>query len=417
MTYLKDFPGSGKGDNLKMEEERVYRYRIHIRDNFDPLALSMLEKNDLKYFIRPACQWMEDEVLLRFNLSPSFESLAGGREWEDHAFFNFLKDLVAVGKEAEDYLLFKEEISWSDELIYLSPTGPALIYLPVHLNEGKPALDRFLKKIIVEGRFSREEAEFLPPLIAAMGSGDFDLNRLEAFLGTRSTEKNGSRDHGLPPAEKEKESKLSEKKTHKKIKGEESLPSRPLFADYPKAQDYILEEEKKREKDHAKDEPPAFFQGGDEDEPAPPKESIEGMSLYYLLTHFSIKNWRVYRKQKSGEEKVSASPGKARQGGTQLLKGSGAYLWWDKKKRAIPLDKFPFLLGSGDKAAFQVKSPYVSRNHAQIIHEKGEYFLVDNGSSNGSFLEGKKLKAGVKVKLADQAHISLAKENFLFFSS
>ncbi|WP_019134134.1 FHA domain-containing protein [Kallipyga massiliensis] len=399
MTFMEVPLSSGTGDNNALQEERSFCYRMKINDQFDPLALSMLEKNDLQYFIRPTAQWMEEEVILRYPLSKDLESLAGGREWKKNDFLHFLRQLPAAGKEAGDYLLIQEEISWTDRLIFMGAQGPRIIYLPVSLAEGKVPLDHFLKKMIVEGSFSREGLDFLPGLIAAMGKKDFSLLDLEAFLTSTSSEKKD--------------------------------PIKPLFQDYPSPEELIKKKESKIEKVREKEEAgsmtragknekePSFFQADDQKIGKKKKDKSSkkhDLSLYYLLTHFSMENWRVFRSQKKAEEK-SPPEKRKKEGETQLLKGSGAFLWWDRKKRAIPLDKVPFDLGSGESTSLRLESPYVSRSHAQIRFEEGNYILVDLGSSNGTFLEGKRLDPGQQVPLKDQNQFSLAKEEFHFFSA
>ncbi len=54
----------------------------------------------------------------------------------------------------------------------------------------------------------------------------------------------------------------------------------------------------------------------------------------------------------------------------------------------------------------------VSRNHATIYSEGEKFFLVDNGSTNGSALEGVRIREGEKVELEDGYIISLGNEVF-----
>lgn len=54
----------------------------------------------------------------------------------------------------------------------------------------------------------------------------------------------------------------------------------------------------------------------------------------------------------------------------------------------------------------------VSRNHATIYSEGDKFYLVDNGSTNGSALEGVRIREGEKVELEDGYIISLGNEVF-----
>lgn len=58
----------------------------------------------------------------------------------------------------------------------------------------------------------------------------------------------------------------------------------------------------------------------------------------------------------------------------------------------------------------------VSRKHAEIICENGFYYLVDLNSLNGTFLNGRRLRSGVKEPLSNNDKFVLANHNFIFHS-
>ncbi len=57
----------------------------------------------------------------------------------------------------------------------------------------------------------------------------------------------------------------------------------------------------------------------------------------------------------------------------------------------------------------------VSRNHATIYLEEGKFYLADNGSTNGTTLEGVRIGEGERVELEDGYIISLGNEVFQVF--
>lgn len=59
----------------------------------------------------------------------------------------------------------------------------------------------------------------------------------------------------------------------------------------------------------------------------------------------------------------------------------------------------------------------VSRRHACIIWESGNYYIQDLQSSNGTFVNGKKIEFGNKHKLKDQDKVVLANEEFIFYET
>lgn len=56
----------------------------------------------------------------------------------------------------------------------------------------------------------------------------------------------------------------------------------------------------------------------------------------------------------------------------------------------------------------------VSRQHACVFWEQEQYYLMDLGSSNGTFVNGKKLEEKEKILLKDKDNIMLADEKLIF---
>lgn len=61
-------------------------------------------------------------------------------------------------------------------------------------------------------------------------------------------------------------------------------------------------------------------------------------------------------------------------------------------------------------------NPAVSRNHADIVRKPDGFYLVDKGSLNHTFINGKKLEAGEYRKLEDGCLMQLADDVFEFRS-
>ena len=79
------------------------------------------------------------------------------------------------------------------------------------------------------------------------------------------------------------------------------------------------------------------------------------------------------------------------------------------------IDKDPFWIGIENTCdVFIVDNIYVSRRHAQIVRENGKYYLIDNNSTNFTYLNGVRLQPMVSQELFDGAVIRVANEYFLF---
>lgn len=74
--------------------------------------------------------------------------------------------------------------------------------------------------------------------------------------------------------------------------------------------------------------------------------------------------------------------------------------------RKYVLDANEYVLGRGEKATLTLDSEEVSRSHAKLVRNEGEYTVEDLGSRNGIFLNGLKvhsaiLRDGDQVQLGD----------------
>ena len=60
------------------------------------------------------------------------------------------------------------------------------------------------------------------------------------------------------------------------------------------------------------------------------------------------------------------------------------------------------------------QNPTVSRNHADIVRKPDGYYIVDKGSLNHTFINGKRIEPKVYYKLEDEDLIQIADEIFEF---
>jgi len=56
----------------------------------------------------------------------------------------------------------------------------------------------------------------------------------------------------------------------------------------------------------------------------------------------------------------------------------------------------------------------ISRSHANIHTDNGEYFVEDTNSTNHTYLNGKLINSNEKVKLTNGDKVRLANEDFTF---
>lgn len=82
----------------------------------------------------------------------------------------------------------------------------------------------------------------------------------------------------------------------------------------------------------------------------------------------------------------------------------------------IYIDKAEFNIGR-DKvnSDFVIEKPTVSGKHAAILSDNGEYYIIDNNSSNGTYLNNVKLQPNKRYKLNSKDNIIFADQSYCFF--
>lgn len=81
----------------------------------------------------------------------------------------------------------------------------------------------------------------------------------------------------------------------------------------------------------------------------------------------------------------------------------------------VVIDKNSFTMGSGNVVDYCIMgNKTISRGHAMIQKQGDAYCFMDNNSSNGSFVNGRRVAAGEQVRLEDGYVIRLSDEDFVF---
>ena len=88
----------------------------------------------------------------------------------------------------------------------------------------------------------------------------------------------------------------------------------------------------------------------------------------------------------------------------QLLTGPEAGRVWDLPQETV--------LGRGGSAEIVLADPSVSRDHARIVCREGSYYIVDLGSTNGTWVQGQRVAP--EAPLSDGDVIKLGAVELLF---
>ena len=87
-----------------------------------------------------------------------------------------------------------------------------------------------------------------------------------------------------------------------------------------------------------------------------------------------------------------------------------------KTGERISINKPVFRIGKEKSYVdyFIADNTAISRSHANIHTENGEYFIEDTNSTNHTYINGNLIASNVKTKLASGDKVKLANEDFTF---
>jgi serine phosphatase RsbU (regulator of sigma subunit) len=71
----------------------------------------------------------------------------------------------------------------------------------------------------------------------------------------------------------------------------------------------------------------------------------------------------------------------------------------------FPLEGESTTIGRQPDVGIFLEALAVSRQHARVLHQNGDYYLEDLGSSNGTYVNGRRIKGRVALSIRDTVHI------------
>lgn len=124
------------------------------------------------------------------------------------------------------------------------------------------------------------------------------------------------------------------------------------------------------------------------------------ISYFNNMINFSMYDYSALLKKLSGGNTDSTS--------------DKCFLIKSDTNQHIRLNKKVSTIGKNEISDIVVNGNHVSRNHAQIIFHNGIHYLQDCNSTNHTYLNGKMIQPGVKIKLENKDVITFADVSYIY---
>lgn len=415
-----------EGQYLKLFPER--------NEEPDYFAVRMMEENSIVGLMDFRVVQNMRESYFRYKLNGEIML----REWLENTHMkseviSLLNSLIFSYEEVEAYLLEQECLYLDMEYISVKQNQCNLVYIPIENVQTGDMLN-FIKNLISEVKYARDEDfTYIYDLMNAFSRNDItsieDLKKwLKALQETAEdvTEKNVKVEQKINNEEefdkndneflkKGNEKKVTEnagekalKAANKSVKEENSGNIFESFFDNSSKE--VVKKDEKKEKNNKK----SLF---GKDKKKDNKNTNNGF-IFKKKESIDKKEIEQVQKKENNEKNVikdiineidSADR-------TMLVKQqSRACLIQWRNHEEYSIENRNYTIGSDKNAAIVIRdNATISRKHASIFKEGNDYFIRDEGSTNGTRIDGTKLTANQAILLKNRARIQLSDENFTF---
>ena len=366
----------------KIDGKQCAEHKILADDKVDDLTFGMLSNNDIEGLAKTTL--VEDEIdrYFIFDIADrvTMKEYLGDSVKEEHLLKAFYGIAVAI-KTGMEYMINWTSYILDEENIYIdSETGDVkVICMPLltMMNDGNTC--KFFKNILFTAQFDEEEdGEYVGKLMVLLNPKSFSIDKfIEEIEDLLEIEHKKFDDYTIEDVEVPEvvsaEAKAEEVKEETEAKAEE-----------------VKEEAKAKTEDISEDI--EFVENNE-------AEKIEVVE------------------EKPEEKKEETKKGGFLKFFTQPIgqkKENKPYLQKTKTNEKLYIEKDKFVIGSEDGSDYKIKEETVEAQHAFIVKEKNEFFLVDNESKTGTFMNTAQLLPNEKYVLVQGAHIRIAEEEFDF---
>ena len=377
----------------KIDGKQCAEHKILADDKVDDLTFGMLSNNDIEGLAKTTL--VEDEIdrYFIFDIADrvTMKEYLGDSVKEEHLLKAFYGIAIAI-KTGMEYMINWTSYILDEENIYIdSETGDVkVICMPLltMMNDGNTC--KFFKNILFTAQFDEEEdGEYVGKLMVLLNPKSFSIDKfIEEIEDLLEIEHKKFDDYTIEDVEVPEvvsaEAKAEEVKEETEAKAEE------------------VKEETEAKAEEVKEEAEAKTEDISEDIEFVENNEAEKIEVV---------------EEKPEEKKEETKKGGFLKFFTQPIgqkKENKPYLQKTKTNEKLYIEKDKFVIGSEDGSDYQIKEETVEAQHAFIVKEKNEFFLVDNESKTGTFMNTAQLLPNEKYVLVQGAHIRIAEEEFDF---
>lgn len=377
----------------KIDGKQCAEHKILADDKVDDLTFGMLSNNDIEGLAKTTL--VEDEIdrYFIFDIADrvTMKEYLGDSVKEEHLLKAFYGIAVAI-KTGMEYMINWTSYILDEENIYIdSETGDVkVICMPLltMMNDGNTC--KFFKNILFTAQFDEEgDGEYVGKLMVLLNPKSFSIDKfIEEIEDLLEIEHKKFDDYTIEDVEVPEVvsagAKAEEVKEEAEGKAEE------------------VKEEAEAKAEEVKEEAKAKTEDISEDIEFVENNEAEKIEVV---------------EEKPEEKKEETKKGGFLKFFTQPIgqkKENKPYLQKTKTNEKLYIEKDKFVIGSEDGSDYQIKEETVEAQHAFIVKEKNEFFLVDNESKTGTFMNTAQLLPNEKYVLVQGAHIRIAEEEFDF---
>lgn len=293
-------------------------YELQERDQLDTMALGMLTNNSIPGLAEAVYHQMDNNKYIKYNITSKLTAATVfSSPMSKKRLLNILSSMVAGLLNAEEYMLDPGSILLDSSYIFVDgPTGEvSLVCLPILMEGKQPDLRAFFKEMVFEWtKFEQsDDFSFMASLLNYFNSVPvLSLLDFKALLDKLANEKSSS---SAPRHERERD------RTYNADQGKTEIDKSSASSRRNDEGVKGGKVNKVRSPWEGPDTPPGrndkkpdlkFGIGGPHydknEEPKGAEPEAEGMSMWYLLQHFSKENLEIYKSQKDGAKEAKPEP-------------------------------------------------------------------------------------------------------------